>query len=61
MHEPLETAHVHPHTRAGATAVIEHGIEERLGFVEVYDASRLDWLADAVYRLYEPPCARSRP
>jgi mannose-6-phosphate isomerase-like protein (cupin superfamily) len=43
---PVGAAHVHPHTATDAIAVIEHTIEPRPRFVEVYFASWLTWLAE---------------
>jgi mannose-6-phosphate isomerase-like protein (cupin superfamily) len=43
---PVGASHVHPHTPEDGTAVIEHLIEPRPRFVEVFFASWLDWLGD---------------
>jgi mannose-6-phosphate isomerase-like protein (cupin superfamily) len=43
---PVGASHVHPHTAADSTAVIEHTIEPRPRFVEVYFNSWLRWLAE---------------
>jgi mannose-6-phosphate isomerase-like protein (cupin superfamily) len=43
---PVSTAHVHPHTHAGQTAVVEHVIEPRPRFVSVFFASYLTWLGE---------------
>ena len=43
---PLGAAHVHPHTATDAIAVIEHTIEPRPRFVEVFFGSWLTWLAE---------------
>ena len=52
---PLGTAHVHPHTADDMIAVIEHTIEPRPQFVEVYFGSWLTWLAEGrVDRQDEP-------
>jgi mannose-6-phosphate isomerase-like protein (cupin superfamily) len=46
MEVPVSTAHVHPHTHAGQTAVVEHVIEPRPRFVSVFFASYLTWLGE---------------
>ncbi|MDP9347484.1 MAG: cupin domain-containing protein [Actinomycetota bacterium] len=43
---PVGAAHVHPHT-GGDTALVEHVIEPRPRFVQVYFASWLRWLERA--------------
>jgi hypothetical protein len=43
---PLSSAHVHPHTDAATTAVVEHTIEPRPRFVSVFFASYLTWLGE---------------
>jgi mannose-6-phosphate isomerase-like protein (cupin superfamily) len=43
---PFDTPHVHPHTASDAIAVVEHTIEPRPRFAEVYFATWLTWLAD---------------
>jgi quercetin dioxygenase-like cupin family protein len=43
---PQGAPHVHPHTAATATAVLEHTIEPRPRFVEVFFASWLSWLGE---------------
>jgi mannose-6-phosphate isomerase-like protein (cupin superfamily) len=43
---PLGTPHVHPYTASDTIAVVEHTIEPRPRFVEVYFASWLTWLAE---------------
>jgi mannose-6-phosphate isomerase-like protein (cupin superfamily) len=45
MDVPVGATHVHPHTSARETAVVEHVIEPRPRFVEVYFASWQEWLA----------------
>ena len=52
---PLGAPHIHPHTAAGANAVIEHTIEPRPRFVEVYFASWLAWLADGRVNAQDEP------
>jgi mannose-6-phosphate isomerase-like protein (cupin superfamily) len=46
MEVPVGSAHVHPHTDASTTAVVEHTIEPRPRFVPVFFASWLTWLAE---------------
>jgi mannose-6-phosphate isomerase-like protein (cupin superfamily) len=46
MEVPMSTAHVHPHTDAVTTAVVEHTIEPRPRFVSVFFASYLTWLGE---------------
>ena len=46
MEVPLSNAHVHPHTDATTTAVVEHTIEPRPRFVSVFFASYLTWLGE---------------
>ena len=43
---PRGAAHVHPHTGAGQTAVVEHVIEPCPAFPRVYFPSWLKWLAE---------------
>lgn len=58
MEVPRGASHVHPHTARGMTAVVEHVIEPRVRFVEVYFPSWLAWLADGrVDRQDEPKLA----
>jgi quercetin dioxygenase-like cupin family protein len=53
---PVGAPHVHPHTAPTATAVIEHAIEPRPRFVEVFFATWLGWLAEGrVDGQDEPP------
>jgi len=46
MEVPVGSAHVHPHTDAATTAIVEHTIEPRPRFVSVFFASYLTWLAE---------------
>ena len=58
MEVPRAAAHVHPHTARGETAVVEHVIEPRVRFVEVYFPTWLAWLAEGrVDRQDEPKLA----
>ena len=58
MEIPRGASHVHPHTGRGMTAVVEHVVEPRVRFVEVYFPSWLAWLADGrVDRQDEPKLA----
>jgi mannose-6-phosphate isomerase-like protein (cupin superfamily) len=43
---PVGAPHVHPHTADDAIAVVEHTIEPRPRFAEVYFESWLTWLAE---------------
>jgi len=52
---PVGAPHVHPHTAADATAVIEHMIEPRPRFVEVFFASWLAWLGDGKVNAQDEP------
>ena len=55
MEVPVGSAHVHPHTDASTTAVVEHTIEPRPRFVPVFFASWLTWLGEGkVDRQDEP-------
>ena len=55
MEVPVSSAHVHPHTDASTTAVVEHTIEPRPRFVPVFFASWLTWLGEGkVDRQDEP-------
>lgn len=55
MEVPVGNAHVHPHTDASTTAVVEHTIEPRPRFVPVFFASWLTWLGEGkVDRQDEP-------
>ena len=55
MEVPVSSAHVHPHTDASTTAIVEHTIEPRPRFVSVFFASYLTWLGEGrVDRQDEP-------
>jgi mannose-6-phosphate isomerase-like protein (cupin superfamily) len=55
MEVPVGSMHIHPHTRRGTSAVVEHEIEPRVRFVEVYFRSWFAWLAEGrVDRQDEP-------
>ena len=58
MEIPRGASHVHPHTARDMTAVVEHVVEPRVRFVEVYFPTWLAWLADGrVDRQDEPKLA----
>jgi mannose-6-phosphate isomerase-like protein (cupin superfamily) len=46
MEVPAGSPHVHPHTGAATTAVVEHTMEPRTPFVPVFFASYLTWLGE---------------
>jgi mannose-6-phosphate isomerase-like protein (cupin superfamily) len=53
---PRGAVHVHPHTARNARAVVEHTIEPRVRFVEVFFDSWLRWLSEGrVDSQDEPP------